>query len=262
LSTDTTSTTGGTETTEATSTQTSLSSTTAAAAKTTTTGKFSGTASLSIGTYTAKPGETIKVPVTIESSEGYAISGIYFEYDNQLSPLRPAKGLASFLGSTFRTDYTENTDVISVTTAETENITENGIVYYLVFKVAQNIYKDTELAITPTVRYIYDVNGNKLSMNAVAGGIVKVDAPDDVDLSSLSKRSDYGDVNLDGDVSLADIVVLQKAQIGLAAITASLTERADCCKDGSIDYYDIFAIMYYLTDKIESLPVEEFTINK
>lgn len=48
-----------------------------------------------------------------------------------------------------------------------------------------------------------------------------------------------GDVNLDGELGVADLVMLQKYVLGVGQIDAKAAEEADVCNDGRIDIFDV-----------------------
>lgn len=63
----------------------------------------------------------------------------------------------------------------------------------------------------------------------------------------------YGDIDLDGEIRIADIIVLNKYLVGLIKLNASQRENADCSYDGNIDMADNMMIAAYLCDKIDVL---------
>jgi lysophospholipase L1-like esterase len=63
----------------------------------------------------------------------------------------------------------------------------------------------------------------------------------------------YGDIDLDGEIRIADIIVLNKYLVGLINLNASQRENADCSYDGNIDMADNMMIAAYLCDKIDVL---------
>ncbi|NLK69946.1 MAG: hypothetical protein GX286_00700, partial [Clostridiales bacterium] len=63
----------------------------------------------------------------------------------------------------------------------------------------------------------------------------------------------YGDIDLDGEIRIADIIVLNKYLLGLINLNASQRENADCSYDGNIDMADNMMIAAYLCDKIDVL---------
>ena len=62
-----------------------------------------------------------------------------------------------------------------------------------------------------------------------------------------------GDVNLDGDVTIADAVVLNKYLVGSATLSESAQKNADCDKDGNITSSDILTILKYVIGSIDEI---------
>jgi hypothetical protein len=65
----------------------------------------------------------------------------------------------------------------------------------------------------------------------------------------------YGDVNCDGSVEVADVVLLNKSIVGAATLSASGKINADAYLDGSVDANDAMTILKRLVLSIDSLPV-------
>ncbi len=64
----------------------------------------------------------------------------------------------------------------------------------------------------------------------------------------------YGDVNLDGGISMVDLVYLNKANAKIVALNDQQKLNADCAFNGSIDSSDASVLLKYLLATIESLP--------
>ena len=62
-----------------------------------------------------------------------------------------------------------------------------------------------------------------------------------------------GDVNLDGDVTIADAVVLNKYIVGSATLSESAQKNADCDKDGNITSSDTLTILKYVIGSIDEI---------
>jgi hypothetical protein len=65
----------------------------------------------------------------------------------------------------------------------------------------------------------------------------------------------YGDVNLDGTVSLVDLIYLNKALAGSVTLNEQQTLNADCCYDGKSNNADSTALLKYTIESIKELPV-------
>ncbi|MBR4102267.1 MAG: hypothetical protein IKK51_10405, partial [Oscillospiraceae bacterium] len=66
----------------------------------------------------------------------------------------------------------------------------------------------------------------------------------------------YGDVNLDGDVDILDIIVLNRALLGAASLSDDAAANADVDKDKKPTPADSLNIMKYLVGLIDALPVK------
>ena len=66
-----------------------------------------------------------------------------------------------------------------------------------------------------------------------------------------------GDVNMDGKVSIKDIILLNKAVVGIINLNADQQKAAECCTDGTLDVNDVTALMKYVVELVSALPVTE-----
>ena len=65
----------------------------------------------------------------------------------------------------------------------------------------------------------------------------------------------YGDVNIDDKVSMADLVMLNKALANIVTLNEQQTANADCCTDELVNASDSSALLQFLVVKIDALPV-------
>ena len=72
-------------------------------------------------------------------------------------------------------------------------------------------------------------------------------------LKSDSKNL-IGDVNLDGEVSLVDVILLNKYLAGLVVLSDQQKLNADCYSDGVIDDFDSMALIKFVILLIDNLP--------
>lgn len=66
---------------------------------------------------------------------------------------------------------------------------------------------------------------------------------------------DYGDINLDGDVSLLDVVTLNKYIAGAVSLGDAALNNSSCCDDGVINGLDVTALLKYVVEAIDFLPI-------
>ena len=71
-----------------------------------------------------------------------------------------------------------------------------------------------------------------------------------VDPSSM-----IGDVNLDGKISIVDVVHLGRAVAGSVKLNDQQQKNAECVTDGSLSSLDVTALLKYVVEAIDSLPV-------
>ena len=64
----------------------------------------------------------------------------------------------------------------------------------------------------------------------------------------------YGDVNIDGKITLVDMVYMNKYLTGAIKFNEQQLANGDCAKNGSVDSGDASALLLFIGEKIESLP--------
>lgn len=64
-----------------------------------------------------------------------------------------------------------------------------------------------------------------------------------------------GDVNLDGGLSMGDMVALNKYLADLIQLNDQQMKNADCYSDSQIAATDATALLYYLIEKVDTLPI-------
>ncbi len=64
----------------------------------------------------------------------------------------------------------------------------------------------------------------------------------------------YGDVNLDGTVSVVDAILLNRSMLKTVELNETQQKAADCNANGAVGYDDSLIILKHLIDLIESLP--------
>ncbi|MGN1402716.1 MAG: dockerin type I repeat-containing protein [Ruminococcus sp.] len=64
----------------------------------------------------------------------------------------------------------------------------------------------------------------------------------------------YGDINLDGKISIIDAVLLNKATNGSVTLNEQARKNADCNANGELDADDAITLLKFLVHLIDSLP--------
>ncbi len=67
----------------------------------------------------------------------------------------------------------------------------------------------------------------------------------------------YGDVNLDGEVTIVDVVMLNRAVMGAETLSDVQAANADCDLDGETTPSDSLIILKHLVDLVPTLPIEK-----
>ena len=62
-----------------------------------------------------------------------------------------------------------------------------------------------------------------------------------------------GDINLDGDVTIADAILLNKYLVGSASLSEASQKNADCDKDGKLTSSDTLVILDYVVGSIDEI---------
>ena len=63
----------------------------------------------------------------------------------------------------------------------------------------------------------------------------------------------FGDINLDGDITITDAVMLNKYLVGSASLSEASQKNADCDKDGKLTSSDTLVILDYVVGSIDEI---------
>ena len=63
----------------------------------------------------------------------------------------------------------------------------------------------------------------------------------------------FGDINLDGDVTIADAILLNKYLVGSVTLSEASQKNADCDKDGKFTSSDTLVILDYVVGSIDEI---------
>ncbi len=66
----------------------------------------------------------------------------------------------------------------------------------------------------------------------------------------------YGDVNMDGIVSLIDVVMLNKSLAGAVTLNDAQKLNAECCLDGKLNSSDVTALLQFVVELVKALPIQ------
>lgn len=189
---------------------------------------------------TAKPGDTVTVPIRISDNPGFTNFAIRLNYDREnltLLRLETKDGENAYLCGTHVSTNPAWTDADDQTTtygyivcAHKEAVKEDGVLFTAVFQVNDTIEKSATL--TPQVQYIR----NQTAQIALFETIQAETQPGTVSTTLT------GDVNFDGRVTPADALKVYKASIGGLELNDLQKSVADVNSDGKITPSDALKI--------------------
>ena len=171
-------------------------------------------------------GKEVTIPIMIRRNPG--ITGFSYDliYDDSVLTLKTISG-----GEVLRDgQITTNGNVINWYT--TDNVTEDGTIIITTFEVSEDANAGrTTVAVTPHdgKRNLVDENGNYVEANYIAGTI---------DVS----KGIQGDVTGDGDITIADVVVLNRHVLGKTSLSEDKAALADVNGDGDITIGDVVVL--------------------
>ena len=186
---------------------------------------------LQVGQATVIKGREVTIPVTITGNPGFAAMGFHISYDKTRLELLECEmapeGFNLYINK-------ENGKAVFVGAAD---YIEDGTLLNLRFKVLENA-EDGLAEITLAVQEALNVSENKVSFSVTSGGVQVVTRV-------------LGDVNDDGKTgSLLDILYLKKYLAGFSVKINQL--NADMNEDGEVKLADLILLMQqYVEEKIE-----------
>ena len=151
----------------------------------------------------------------------------------------------------FATNIKDGEIAVSWTTAApTANwIKSDGVILTITGTVKDGVADGTVTPIdfAPVSRDTYVGSGTKTTTKENETTTTK--STIQVDTSLL-----YGDVNLDGDIDLADAVLLNKSVAGVVELNDTAKANADCFADGVIGSDDSMTLLKFLVHLVNELP--------
>ncbi len=123
---------------------------------------------ISVGTVTVKSNTAIvDVPVTISGNVGFAGGGLVFNYDSKLS-------FNSVIEEIITPERSVKDNSLALTFAKSKNVTSNGVMFTLQFKLPVNTKNGDEFKIESLLNGFVEENGGDVAVKLVSGTI-KVD---------------------------------------------------------------------------------------
>ena len=168
-------------------------------------------------------GDEVTIPVTIKQNSG--IAGFSYDVNYDSSKLQLKKMTAGTV--TKEGTFTTNGNVVNWYT--TDNITANGTILNITF----TILKDTADGKYPVSISLHD--GKKNLVNEEGSYVKAAYKAGEVEVVS----GILGDINGDKDITIADVVLLNRYVLGKASLNSDKKELADINSDGDVTIGDV-----------------------
>lgn len=163
--------------------------------------------------------------------------------------VKESSALYSILGAKF-----QQIDTPPVVTTATTKATEETTTTAVTSETTRESASETTASETTASAATSDSTASKTTEKTTAAPEETTTAP--VTTVSVDPSALYGDVNLDGDVDLADAVLLNKAISGAVELGAKQRINAECYADGVVTVDDSMTLLQFLVHLRNSLPVQ------
>lgn len=205
----------------------------------TVTAKVITDAELTLPSQKALTGKSLTVPVLLTKNSGIAGFGLTVNYDENILTLNSIT-----VGSAISGNGTFSTNGNITTWYTVDNTTVTGELMQLNFTVKEDAPEgDTEVIVALTDGLdsnLSDEDGNPVSVTITAGKITVT-------------RGILGDVNGDGSVAIADVVLLNRSVLGKVTLADTAKKLGDVNGDGNISIADVVKLNRYVLKKITAL---------
>lgn len=190
---------------------------------------------ISIGNVSGTLGSNVTVPVSITKNPGIAGFAFDIGYDAEVLTLKEVKLADQVTGT-----LTRNGNALSW--FADENFTADGILFSLTFSISEEAAaQDTKVTLSMHngKSNLVDENSEAISASFQAGTVKLI--------SYL-----LGDLTGDQEITIADVVKLNRYVIGKVTLTATEKVAADVTKDGDITIADVVKLNRYVIGKVET----------
>ena len=196
-------------------------------------------ATIKVESQSALTGKSLTVPVLLTKNSGIAGFGLTVNYDTSVLTLNSIT-----VGSAISGNGTFSTNGNITTWYTVDNTTVTGELMQLNFTVKEDAPEgDAEVTVALTDGLdsnLSDEDGNPVSVTITAGKITVT-------------RGILGDVNGDGSVAIADVVLLNRSVLGKVTLTDTAKKLGDVNGDGNISIADVVKLNRYVLKKITAL---------
>ena len=189
-----------------------------------------------VGSVSGRPGKDVVVPVSITKNPGIAGFSLDVSYDNKILTLKSIEADAQ-LGGTFST----NGNVVNWYVLD--NVKTTGTVFNVTFTIAKDTTADTanvNLAMHDGKPNVTNENSENISASFERGTVTIL-------------KTVPGDVNGDGDVTIADVVKINRHVLGRIQFTTAELLAADVNGDGDVTIADVVKVNRFVLGKITTL---------
>lgn len=205
----------------------------------TVTQKVETDAEITLPSQKALAGKDLTIPVQLTKNSGIAGFGLTVNYDENILTLNSIT-----VGSAISGNGTFSTNGSITTWYTVENTTATGELMKLNFTVKEDAAEgDTEVTVALTDGLdsnLSDEDGNPVSVTITAGKVTVT-------------RGILGDVNGDGSVAIADVVLLNRSVLGKVTLADTAKKLGDVNGDGNISIADVVKLNRYVLKKIAAL---------
>ena len=198
-------------------------------------------------------GKIIEIPVSIFNNIGFAGTAIRYRFDERIESLGTE-------GNILNPEYAIDDGVVAATSASEYNETEDGVLYYLKLRLPETASVGDTFKITAALFIFADEKGDYVEESMYGGSITIVDSKKvEPTTETIEETTDdtlvYGDANSDGNITIADAVLLNKYLVDSAILTDVQLRSADCLFDGEVNAADTLAMLSYIVGTYTSLPI-------
>ena len=175
--------------------------------------------------YAVSGGQTITVPIRIKDCQNFAGVSAAIQYDESLLTLESITQKTGFFG-------TVSGNKFLALTSDGSGVNGDAVIGYAIFSAKTGLPDDVRTYITFDVISAYDSSLDSIALNLP-----------DIPVTINRRPPLKGDVSLDGEVELRDIILLLQHLAGNTDLSARQLEAADVNGDGYVSVSDAVLIM-------------------
>lgn len=201
---------------------------------------------ITIGNKKVQVGKDVTVDVNISKNTGIAGYSYDINYDQSAMTLKSVSA-----GDLLKNNGQISTNGDVVNWYASDNVNGDGTLMRLVFSVKADAKAATypvSISMHDGKQNLVDENGTYVKANYAAGTI---------EVTSGLK----GDFNEDGDITIADVVLLNRHVLGKALLSTAQLQYADISGDGDITIADVVLLNRHVLGKINLFGTAENTMN-